>query len=35
MQAGVGQGNPARVYYTLYPGPLDLATIQAIGSAAP
>ena len=35
MQAGVGQGNPARVYYTLYPGPLDLATIQAIGLAAP
>ena len=35
MMAGVGQGNPARVYYTLYPGPLDLATIQAIGSAAP
>ena len=35
MQAGVGQGNPARVYYTLYPGPLDLATIQAIGSVAP
>ena len=33
MQAGVAQGNPARVYYTLYPGPLDLATIQAIGSA--
>ena len=32
MQAGVAQGNPARVYYTLYPGPLDLATIQAIGS---
>ena len=35
MMAGVAQGNPARVYYTLYPGPLDLATIQAIGSAAP
>ena len=35
MMAGVGQGNPARVYYTLYPGPLDLATIQAIGSVAP
>ncbi len=35
MMAGVGQGNPARVYYTLYPGPLDLATIQAIGSAGP
>ena len=32
MMAGLGQGNPARVYYTLYPGPLDLATIQAIGS---
>ena len=32
IQAGVGQGNPARVFYTLYPGPLDLATIQAIGS---
>ena len=35
MQAGVGQGNPARVFYTLYPGPLDLATIPAIGLAAP
>ena len=34
MMAGVAQGNPARVYYTLYPGPLDLATIQAIRSAA-
>lgn len=32
MQAGVAQGNPARVYYSLYPGPLDLATIQAIGA---
>ena len=35
MRAGVEQRNPARIFFTLYSGPLDSATLRAIGEAAP